>query len=38
MVAPSLRVTVLSWDLSALPEAVGAPWVSSGGQATAQAS
>src|SRR6476620_11306350 len=23
MVAPSLRVTVLSWDLSALPEAVG---------------
>jgi hypothetical protein len=23
MVVPSLRVTVLSWDLSALPEAVG---------------
>jgi len=38
MVAPSVRAVVLSWDLAALPEAVGAPLVSSGGQATAHAS
>ena len=34
----SVRAVVLSWDLAALPEAVGAPLVSSGGQATAHAS